>query len=59
MRVICKLCGEACVETEVEYFYNNSISYSIGFECENPDCENDEICDMSELGKNFIIDDEE
>ncbi len=59
MRVICKLCGEECIPTEVERYYNNKMNYSSGFECENPECENDEICDMSELGKNFIIDDEE
>lgn len=56
MRVICKLCGEECIPTEVDKFYNNSMHFSSGFECINPDCENDEVGDLSGLCENFIID---
>lgn len=56
MRVVCKLCGEECCPTEYDRYYNNSIHFSSGFECVNPDCDNDEIGDMSGLCENFIID---
>ena len=56
MHVICKLCGEECIQTEVERYYNNQMNYSDGFECENTECINDEIGDLSGLCKNFIID---
>ena len=56
MRVICKLCHEECIPTEVERYYNNQMNYSSGWECCNPDCDNDEVGDLSGLCENFIID---
>ena len=56
MRVVCKLCGEECIPTEIERYYGGSFSYSTGWECPNGDCENQEIGDLSGLCENFIID---
>ena len=56
MRVICKLCGEECILTEIDKFYNNTFYWSYGWECINTDCENDEVGDLSGLCENFIID---
>ena len=56
MKVICKLCLEECRPTEYDSFYNNKMHFACGWECVNPDCENDEIGDMSGLCENFIID---
>ena len=57
MKVICKLCGERCIPTEYDRYYQGSISWSVGWECPNGNCENQEIGDMSGLCDNFIIDD--
>lgn len=56
MRVVCKLCGEECHHTEYDRYSNNTIHWSCGWECVDPDCPNDEIGDLSGLCKNFIID---
>ena len=55
-KVICKLCLEECRPTEYDRYYGGSIHWNCGWECINPDCDNDEIGDMSGLCENFIID---
>lgn len=33
--------------------------FACGWECVNPDCDNDEIGDMSGLCENFIVDEDD